>query len=73
MKDASLAHENLIKAFGTIIHLRIAESREFSSNATFVTKDCKLISHEFETIVNPNANASIMTMFNDVEKDPKRF
>ena len=72
LKNVDFAHENLIETFRTIIHLKIVNDNKFDSNVMFVAKIDKNFFHEFKFIIDSNANATIMIVFYDIEKNFER-
>ena len=72
MKNADFAHKCLIKILRTAVHLKIVNNNKLNTNALLITKNNKNVFHKLKIIINSNANATIKTMLNNIEKNFKK-
>ena len=69
MKNVDFAHKCLIKAFRTIVYLKIVNSDELNTNVLLIAKNSKNVFHEFKIIIDSNTSVTIEVILNNVEKN----
>ena len=62
----------MIKTLRTVVYLKIVNNNEFNTNVLLIAKSNKNVFYKFKIIIDLNANVTIETMLNNVEKNFER-